>query len=87
MKQINILTLLGGLILANSALASPTVSGDVITFPSDPGWYQVQRPDWSSVCEGAPGQSCTGVAAGTYIVTNLNTRERWEDIVVRAPNA
>ena len=85
MKQINILTLLGGLILANSAIASPTVSGDVITFPSDPGWYQVQRPDWSSVCEGAPGQSCTDVAAGTYIVTNLNTRERWEDIVVRAP--
>lgn len=57
--------------------AAPTVEGNLLSWPAD-GWYQVQNArDFSTVCEG--GFSCA-VAAGTYIVINHSTGQRWTDI-------
>lgn len=74
--------LIAGLLVSSAGIAAPTVSGDVITFPSTPGWYQVQETDWSNVCQAAAGGNCQGVANGSYIVTNLTNGDRWYDIVV-----
>lgn len=55
------------------------VTGNVIELP-DNGWYQVQDADtFRSLCEG--GRSCT-VPAGTYIVINHSTGERFENVLV-----
>ena len=64
---------------ADSAADSPvsvtvTVEGNTISWPDD-GWYQVQSADtYESLCEG--GSSCE-VEAGTYIVINHTTGERF----------
>ena len=56
-----------------------TVTGNVISWPDD-GWYQVQTADGSSnVCSG--GTSCE-VSAGSYLVINHTTGERFGDVVV-----
>ncbi len=58
---------------------SVTVAGDVISWPDD-GWYQVQAADGSETfCNG--GTSCE-VSAGSYLVINHSTGERFSDIVV-----
>ena len=62
---------------AESAADSPvslTVKGNIISWPDD-GWYQVQSTDtYESICEG--GNSCE-VEAGTYVVINHTTGERF----------
>jgi hypothetical protein len=56
-----------------------TVDGTTISWPND-GWYQVQdETTYSEVCAG--GQSCS-VAAGTYVVINHSTGERFRGIMV-----
>jgi len=57
----------------------PSVSGNTISWP-DNGWYQVQNvTDFSTVCEGS--NSCS-VDAGTYVVINHTTGERFENIEI-----
>ena len=75
------------LLISTESLATPTVSGNNLTW-SDSGWHQVQRADtFETVCEGhIPEQSSdTGGAclliAGTYIVINHATGERFDNIV------
>jgi len=63
--------------LVLGAHASPIISGSSVTFPTSPGWYQIQTHDWSNVCENGAGQTCTGVPDGDYYVTNLRTAQRW----------
>jgi len=60
--------------------ASPiTVLGNTISWPDD-GWYQVQNADtFESVCEG--GLECN-VSAGSYVVINHSSGERFEDVRV-----
>jgi len=71
--------LLTGLCTINLATASPTVSGQRISWP-DNGWYQVQRADnYQTVCEG--GRYCD-VASGIYTVINLSSGERFENVAV-----
>lgn len=72
--------LFAGLIgVGSDALASPTVSGQTISWPDD-GWYQVQNADtYETICEG--GSSCD-VAVGKYNVINHTTGERFEAISV-----
>lgn len=61
--------------VATGVVAEPTVSGSTISWPDD-GWYQVQdQTDYSSVCEG--GSSCE-VSAGTYVVINHTTGDRFQ---------
>ncbi|ASJ70381.1 hypothetical protein [Granulosicoccus antarcticus] len=68
-----------GLTHASIALASPTVTGQQISWPDD-GWYQVQDTStYASLCEG--GGSCE-VDPGTYIVINHTTGERFEGVTV-----
>ena len=56
-----------------------TVSGNTISWPDD-GYYQVQSAvDFNSVCEG--GSSCD-VATGSYVVINLTSGQRFNDIMV-----
>ena len=56
-----------------------SVQGNTLSWPDD-GWYQVQSAStYESICQG--GLSCT-VDAGTYIVINHTTGERFTDIVV-----
>lgn len=64
---------------------APMVMGNTISWADD-GWYQVQvAGDYSSnVCQG--GTSCE-VGAGTYVVINLTTGKRYEDIVVTGDSA
>lgn len=63
----------------SQAMAAPVVSGNLISWPDD-GWYQVQRQDnYEAVCAGT--RQCT-VPAGTYIVINHDTGQRWPDTVV-----
>lgn len=64
----------------NNAGSGPSVMGNTISWP-DNGWYQVQvAGDFSSnVCQG--GTSCA-VEPGTYVVINLTTGERFNDVVV-----
>ena len=67
--------------IITNALASPTVSGNIISWP-DNGWYQVQNAStFASVCEG--GSRCD-VADGNYIVINHTLGERFELILVPA---
>lgn len=62
-----------------SGSPAPQLAGDSLQWADD-GWYQVQSAaDFSTICEG--GTSCV-VESGTYIVINLSTGERWEDIAV-----
>lgn len=56
-----------------------TVTGSTISWP-DNGWYQVQdATTYATLCEG--GTSCD-VNAGTYLLINHTTGERFTDIVV-----
>ena len=74
-----LLTLCLAPIAMGQALAAPSVDGNEISWPDD-GWYQVQNAStYVSVCEG--GRSCT-VEAGTYVVINHSTGERFSNIVV-----
>jgi len=58
---------------------SINVSGNTISWPDD-GWYQVQQANtFESVCNG--GTSCE-VGAGSYIVINHSTGERFENVEV-----
>jgi len=75
-----LIRIIGGLLVfawSATGFSAPTVNDSTITFPAEDGWYQVQRFDWSSVCEGGPGSSCVDVADGSYYVTNLNNGDRW----------
>jgi len=46
----------------------------------DDGWYQVQDDStFATICEGT--QYCD-VSAGTYIVINHSTGQRWEGVLV-----
>ena len=65
--------------LSQAAFASPTVSGNVISW-TDEGWHQVQdQGTYESVCQG--GRECW-VPEGVYIVINHSTGERFENIPV-----
>ena len=67
------------MMFAGAAVASPSVSGNTISWPDD-GWYQVQRADnFETVCEG--GRECS-VGAGEYIVINHSSGERFNNIVI-----
>jgi len=68
------------LLLAHSpAQARPSVSGNTITVPNN-GWYQFQsEADYSTVCQGV--NSCE-VPAGSYLVVNHSTGERFDNIRV-----
>lgn len=61
-----------------------TIDGDRISWPDD-GWYQVQNSnDFSTICEG--GRSCE-VPAGTYVVINHSSGQRFNDVVIGAGTA
>ena len=63
----------------NVAVSAPVFDGSSIRWPDD-GWYQVQNAsDFSTVCEG--GLSCA-VGSGSYILINLSTGQRYENINV-----
>jgi len=67
------------LIIASVAYASPTVTGNVISWTEE-GWHQVQvQSTYKSVCNG--GRQCT-VADGVYTVINHGTGERFANVVV-----
>lgn len=73
------LIVLFSFLLLSKAVAAPEVNGSEISWPDD-GWYQVQSStDYQTVCEG--GTSCS-VPAGSYIVINHSTGERFTGIVV-----
>ena len=75
----SVFLILASLPAAGYLSAAPVVSGNTISWPDD-GWYQVQSAnDYVSLCEG--GTSCV-VTAGSYIVINHTTGERFENIVV-----
>ncbi len=64
---------------SSTALAAPTVKGNLIAWPDD-GWYQVQdATTFESLCQG--GLSCE-VEPGDYIVINHSTGERFENVSV-----
>ena len=61
-----------------------SIAGDTLSWP-DNGWYQVQSAsDFSTLCEG--GRSCQ-VPAGSYIVINHSTGERYENITVNVASS
>lgn len=66
-----------------AADATPTISGNTISWPDD-GWYQVQLigdDGITEICNG--GRSCEVPGlGGPYIVINHTTGKRYEDIVV-----
>ncbi len=72
------------IVVSGSTTTPPTstsvgVSGSTISWPDD-GWYQVQNAaTFETMCQG--GTSCD-VSAGTYVVINHTTGERFSDIVV-----
>lgn len=58
---------------------TPTVGGNTISVAED-GWYQFQSSDtFEEYCAGT--FQCT-VPAGTYIVVNHSTQQRWESVIV-----
>ncbi len=58
-----------------------SVAGGIITFTA-PGWFQVQSSsDFETFCEGSA--PCV-LTAGTYIVINHTTGERWDNVVIEA---
>lgn len=60
-------------------VAGIEINGSTLSWP-DNGWYQVQSlPDYRNVCEG--GTSCSP-GAGTYVVINHSSGERWENLTV-----
>ncbi len=69
----------------NMSAEGPMVMGNTISWP-DNGWYQVQTAgDFTSdVCQG--GTSCE-VEPGTYVVINLTSGERFENVVVNGDSA
>jgi len=63
----------------SNSLATVEVDGQTISWPDD-GWYQVQdASSFASLCE---GRMACDVPAGTYIVINHTTGQRWENIIV-----
>lgn len=63
-------------VVSGEAVDSVTVNQNVISWPDNGDWYQVQNADdYSSICDG--GLSCS-VAAGRYIVINHKTGIRTE---------
>jgi len=67
------------LVFSNLSAASPTVTGNTISWPND-GWYQVQEEsNYMEVCGG--GLSCD-VEPGSYLVVNHTTGERFPGIEV-----
>jgi hypothetical protein len=67
------------LLFSAVSTASPTVSGNTISWPDD-GWYQVQdESDYSQVCGG--GTQCE-VEAGSYLVINHSSGERFSGVRV-----
>ena len=65
--------------VTGASSSSITVLGNTISWPDD-GWYQVQNADtFESVCEG--GLECN-VSAGSYVVINHSSGERFEDVRV-----
>ena len=75
-------------VFPSSAFATPSLSGNTLTW-TDAGWHQVQRADtFETVCEGAvsddsglSGGPCT-LSPGNYIVINHSSGERFENITV-----
>lgn len=62
-----------------TVVSAPLFDGNSIRWPDD-GWYQVQSTsDFATVCEG--GLSCA-VGSGSYILINLSTGQRYENINV-----
>ena len=71
--------MVGVMLLPKTVIASPTVSGNTISWTDD-GWHQVQdQTTYESLCQG--GQQCW-VPEGVYIVINHSTGERFENIPV-----
>ena len=71
--------MISAMTLAEKAIASPTVDGNIISW-TDEGWHQVQdQGTYESLCQG--GQQCW-VPEGVYIVINHSTGERFENIPV-----
>lgn len=69
--------------LSGAVNASPTVSGNVISW-SEPGWHQVQvQSSYETVCNG--GRQCT-VPVGVYTVINHGTGERFANIAITGIN-
>ena len=66
---------------AGPSVSDVTVSGNTISWPND-GWYQVQAVTDSGITEVCGGGQMCDVPAGSYIVINHTTGERFEDIVV-----
>lgn len=61
---------------------SIVVTGNDIHFPEGNDWWQVlSAEDYSSICEGSGDGGCT-VDDGIYIVINLTTGERYENVRV-----
>jgi len=67
-------------LFSSSLFATPVVDGHLITW-TDPGWHQVLdvTNDFQEACQG--GRECL-VPEGLYLVINLTTGERFENIVV-----
>jgi len=67
-------------LFSSSLFATPVVDGHLITW-TDPGWHQVLdvTNDFQEACQG--GRECL-VPEGRYLVINLTTGERFENIVV-----
>jgi len=66
-------------ILCSSVLAQVSADGQRLSWP-DGDWFQVQDAStMETICEGT--QYCD-VSAGTYIVINHSSGQRWEDVVV-----
>ena len=74
------------LVLPAISFASPSVSGNIVTWPAT-GWYQVQRADtYETVCEGlvsaesaVSGGPCI-IDSNSYIVINHTSGERFENV-------
>lgn len=67
--------------VSHATSPSPVVTGNTISVIAD-GWYQFQNSDsFESLCSGT--FECT-VPAGSYIVINHTTQERWESVLVQS---
>ena len=65
--------------VATSAIASPTVTGNFVSWPDD-GWYELQTAGtYETLCEG--GRGCE-VDPGIYTVINHHTAERFTNVIV-----
>ena len=60
------------LVLPTISYATPSVSGNIVTWPAT-GWYQVQRADtYETVCEGLVSAD-SAVSAGPCIIDSTVT--------------